>query len=320
MSARPLAALMGCTLFLLLARPMSTQAQAWLPAEGEGQLTYTYQNIFVRDHLDYLGKKFDPGHIRTHTQTLSLEYGVTNKLALDGDITYVASRFLGPYPAVPHGPVDTGSYHPTFQDFRIGIRYNLLHGPVVVSPLVAVVIPTHDYETRGHSAVGRHLRELQLGVDVGRDLEDILPRSYVQARFAFAIVERIEEAKELNLNRTNADWEVGYFATNRLSLRFIGTWQKTFGGLNFPVDSDFPHFHDLHDRAVRACFIRLGGGASFSLTRSVDLHADYISTISGINTHAARGISLGISWWFQRGFNAGGFSSKDGIPKSHANR
>src|SRR5204862_220289 len=122
-----------------------------------------------------------------------------------------------------------------------------------------------------------------------------------------------------NLNRTNTDWEVGHFATDRLSLRFTGTWQKTYGGLDFPLDSNFPHFHDIHDRAVRANFIRLGVGASFSLTRSVDLHADYTNTISGINTHSARGISLGISWRFSRGFNGGGFSGKNAMAKLSRN-
>jgi len=314
MSARTLAAIVwGCALFLPLALPMSSYAQAWLPPKGEGQITYTYQNLFVRYHLDYTGKKFDPGHIRTHTQIISLEYGLTHKLALDADIAYVASRFLGPYPPEPHGPPDTGSYHPTFQDLRIGIRYNVLHGPVVISPSVAVVVPTHHYETRGHSAVGRDLHELQMGVNVGRDLEDILPDTYVEGRFAFAIVERVAG---LNLNRSNADWEVGHFATDRISLRFTGTWQKTYGGLDFPLDSNFPHFHDIHDRAVRSNFVRLGGGASFSLTRSVDLHADYTNTISGINTHSARGIALGISWRFSRRFNGGGFSTKTAVPKS----
>ncbi len=313
MSARTLAAtLMGCALFLLFALPMSTQAQAWLPAKGEGQITYTYQNIFVRDHLDYTGKKFDPGHIRTHTQVINLEYGLTNKLALDADITHVTSRFLGPYTFPPHGPVDTGSYHPTFQDLRIGIRYNLLNGPVVISPSIAVVIPTHHYETRGHSVVGHDLHELQMGVNVGRDLEGILPRTYVEARFAFAIVERVEG---LNLNRSSADWEVGHFATSRLSLRFTGTWQRTYGGIDIPLDSNLPHYHDLHDRAARSNFIRLGGGASFSLTRSVGLHADYGRTISGINFTDARGISLGISLRFSRGFNGGGFSAKKAVAR-----
>lgn len=310
MSARPLApTLLGCALFLTLALPMSTRAQAWLPLDGDGQVTFTYQHIYIRDHIDYLGKRFDAGAIRAHTQVVSFEYGLTKKLALDADITHVTSRYEGVITNPPHGPVDTGVYHPTFQDARIGVRYNLFNDFVVVTPFVAVVIPTHNYESRGHSAGGRNLHELQMGVNVGRDLEGILPRSYIQGRYSFAVVESVGE---LNLNRSNADWEFGYLATSRLSLRFTGMWQRTYGGVNIPLDRNHPHYHELHDRAARSNFIRLGGGASFSLSRSVDLHADYTSTISGINTHGASGLSLGISWRFSRGgFSIGRASARN---------
>jgi hypothetical protein len=304
-STRPLAStVLVCfsAVVLPLALAATACAQAWLPLEGEGQVTVTYQHSYVRDHLDFAGEKFDVGAIRSHTQVLSFEYGLTNKLALDADIAHVSSRYLGHVGPVPHGPVDTGSYHPTFQDARIAVRYNVYNGPVVVTPFVGLVIPTHHYETRGHSAVGRDLRELQMGVNVGRDLEGVLPRSYVHGRYSFAVVERVEE---FNLNRSNADWEIGHLATRRLSLRFTGAWQRTHGGIDIPRDSDHPHFRDIHDRASRSGFIRLGGGATFSLSKSLDLHADYTSTVWGINTHAARGVSLGFSWRFSRGFTIG---------------
>jgi hypothetical protein len=277
---------------------MLTCAQAWLPLEGDGQVTYSYQHVYIRDHIDYLGKRFDAGAIRAHSQVVSFEYGLTKKLALDADLTHVTSRYEGRITNPPHGPVDTGVYHPTFQDARIGVRYNLFNKAVVVTPFVAVVIPTHNYESRGHSAVGRNLHELQVGVNVGRDLEGILPRSYIHGRYSFAVVEQVAE---LNLNRSNADWEFGYLATSRMSLRFTGIWQRTYGGINIPLDRDRPDYHDLHDRAARSNFVRMGGGATFSLTNSLDLHADYTSTLSGINTHGASGLSLGISWRFSRG-------------------
>ncbi len=283
-----------------LALSISSRAQAWVPVKGEGQITWTYQNIYVRDHVDYTGKKFDAGAIQTHSQVISLEYGLTEKIALDADIIHVTSRYLGPITQPPHGPPDTGFYYPTFQDLRVAVRYNVLRKPLVVTPVVGVVIPTHDYETRGHSAVGRNLRELQFGVNVGRDLERILPGTYIEGRYLFAVVERVEK---LNLNRSNADWEFGYFAAPRMALRFTGAWQKTYGGINIPIDSNLPHYHDLHDRAARAGFFRLGGGVTVSLTKNVDLQADYSKTMAGINTHAGRGISLGISWRFSRGFN-----------------
>jgi hypothetical protein len=280
-------------------------AQAWLPLEGQGEVTVTYENLYVKYHRDYLGHKFDAGPIRTNTVITTLEYGLTTRLTLDADITHVTSKYEGFVGPVPHGPPDTGFYHPTFQDVRVGVRYNLFRGAVVVTPLVLVGIPTHHYETRGHTAVGRDLKEVQFGVNVGRDLEGIIPRSYAELRYSFAVVEKV---RDFNLNRSNADFEFGYYATPRLTLRFTGAWQHTYGGVRFPLDHDIPDFHELHDRAAKSQFLRFGGGLSFSLTKSVDLNLDAGNTVKGANTHGARGISIGITWRFDRGgFRVGKF-------------
>jgi hypothetical protein len=107
--------------------------------------------------------------------------------------------------------------------------------------------------------------------------------------------------QQFNLNRNNVDWEFGYFANSRLSLRFTGAWQHTNNGVRYPLDQNIPDFHELHDRAAKSGYFRLGGGVSISLTRSVDLHADYSNTVWGENTHGSRGLSLGISWRFSKG-------------------
>jgi len=206
--------LIGCALLIASAPLKLTYAQAWLPSSGDGQLTITYENLYVRDHFDYTGKRFDAGPIRTNTVIATFEYGVTNKLTLDADITHVTSKYEGFVGPVPHGPPDTGFYHPTFQDARIGIRYGVFTKRLLVTPFVAAVIPTHHYETRGHTAVGRDLRELQMGINVGRDLEDIIPRTYFQARYSYAFVQNV---RQFGLNRSNADWEFGYFLKPRLS-------------------------------------------------------------------------------------------------------
>ena len=297
--------LVGCALLLAFGSIRLVHAQAWLPLQGQGEVTVTYENLYVKYHRDYRGHKFDAGPIRTNTVITTLEYGLTNRLTLDADITHVTSKYEGFVGPVPHGPPDTGFYHPTFQDVRFGVRYNLFRGPVVVTPLVLVGIPTHHYETRGHTAVGRDLKEVQFGVNVGRDLEGIIPRSYAELRYSFAVVEKV---RDFNLNRSNADFEFGYYATPRLTLRLTGAWQHTYGGVRFPLDEDIPDFHELHDRAAKSQFLRFGGGLSFSLSKSLDLNLDAGNTVKGANTHGARGISIGITWRFYRGgFRVGKF-------------
>jgi len=298
--------LIGCALVIASASVQLANAQAWVPLQGEGQVTTTYENLYVRYHRDYTGKKFDAGPIRTHTVITTLEYGLTDKLTLDSELTHVTSKYEGFVGPVPHGPPDTGFYHPTFQDLRIGLRYNVLASrKLVVTPFVATVIPTHHYETRGHTAVGRDLRELQIGVNVGRDLGELIPRTYVEGRYYYAIVQNVEQ---FGLDRSSADWEFGYFASPRLSARFTGAWQHTYSGVRFPLDSDIEDFHELHDRAAKSAYLRFGGGVTVSINRTFDLHVDYGNTVRGSNTHGARGLSLGLSWRFSRGgFRVGKF-------------
>ena len=81
--------LMGCALLITFAPLTLVHAQAWVPLRGEGQLTLTYENIYVRDHFDYLGKRFEAGPIRTKTVVSTFEYGITDRLTLDSQLTQV---------------------------------------------------------------------------------------------------------------------------------------------------------------------------------------------------------------------------------------
>jgi hypothetical protein len=279
--------------------PAAALAQAWVPEKGGGSVSSTYSNMYVRNHVNSLGVRSPAlGRIRTNTILTSFEYGLTDKLALNADLTHVASKFVGPIRNA-HGPNDTGSYHPTFQDAHLELRYNALRKSWVVTPFIGATIPTHDYETRGHSAVGRGFRELLLGVNVGRQLERILPATYVHARYSYAILGRFEDLK---LNRSNADCEVGWFATRSLSFRFIGTFQRTHGGLVTPLPPDVDaHERSFHDRLTRSHHVDLGGGIGFAVNKSFGIHAAYLTNVYSRNSHASGGLLVGISWNFSRG-------------------
>jgi hypothetical protein len=289
-------------LFLRLTLPATVFAQAWVPPKGEGSVSFTYQKVDVRDHFDSTGATEDRGRIHTHNAIMALEYGLTDKLALDFDLAYVASRFEG-RGRKPHGPDDDGFYHPKFQDAHLGLRYNVARRRLVVTPFIGFTIPTNDYEVRGHSAVGRGFHELLIGVNVGRQLETMLPNSYVQVRYSYAILKRFDG---LNLNRSNADWEVGWFANKLISFRFIGGLQRTHGGLEFPPNVKLTaEEFDIHDRVARANYLQLGGGVTFSVNRSFDIHTAYARTVSARNTHGDGGIIIGFSWRFSRGSSSG---------------
>jgi hypothetical protein len=280
---------------LHLTVPVEARAQAWLPLKGDGSVTTTYQKVDVRDHFDDDGDVEDRGRIHTHNLITTLEYGLTDKLALDFEMAYVASKYIG-QGRRPHGPVDDGLFHPTFSDAHLGVRYNVAAKPVVITPFFSFTLPTHDYEVRGHSAVGRGFHELVLGVNVGRQLDPLLPKSYAHLRFSYAI---LKEFAGFNLNHTNGEWEVGWLANKLIAFRFIGAWQRSRGGLEFPAGVPLtPAQFAIHDRVARADFVQLGGGVTFSINRTFDIHAAYAKTVSAKNTHGDAGIILGFTWRF----------------------
>jgi hypothetical protein len=295
-------------------------AQAWVPEKGEGSVAFTYQKTDVRYHYDSTGLKEDKGQIHTHATVMALEYGLTDKLALDFGLVYVASKWNhpeGPLFLRHHGPLDDGSFHPTFQDAHIGLRYNVLKRSVVVTPFIGFTIPTHDYEVHGHSAVGLGFKEFLVGVNVGRGLGPILPNGYVQGRYSFAMHKRFED---LNLNHSNVDWEVGWFATRSIAFRFIGSWQKTHGGLTFHPDVRLTADEfDIHDRAARSDFIQLGAGVTFSVNRSFEILAAYAPVpIYVRNAHGDAGIVIGFSWRFSRGLSSGRIAANTSASKPPA--
>ena len=300
--ARPVVVSLA-TLSFYLAFSATAFAQAWVPAKGEGSVSVTYQRTDVRYHYNSTGTKEDKGQIHSHATVMALEYGLTDKLALDLDVAFIASKWnrpQGPLGVRPHGPLDNGSFHPTFQDAHIGLRYNVLRRSLVVTPFIGFTIPTHDYEVRGHSAVGRGFHEVLIGVNVGRQLGPILPHGYVHVRYSYAILKRFDG---LNLNHSNADWEVGWFAKRSIALRFIGNWQRAHGGLSFsPSVTLTPDEFDIHDRVARARYLQLGAGVTFSVNRSLDLHTAWAPTpIYARDTHGDKGFIIGFSWRFSRG-------------------
>ena len=287
-------------IFLNLAVSFKVLAQAWVPEKGDGSVTTIYQKVDVNYHYNSTGIKQDTGHIHTHNSIMALEYGLTDRLAMDFGVTFVASKYQGNR---PHGPPDDGSYHPEFQDVHLGLRYNLLARPFQLTPFVGVTIPTHDYEVRGHSAVGRGFKEFLIGVNAGRPLDPLVPNAYFQMRYSFAMHKRFAG---LNLNRSNVDWEVGWWANKSITLRFVGSLQRTHGGFDFPADLHGPDEFDIHDRVAKANYVQLGGGVTYSVNRFLDIHFAYApSPIYVRNSHGDRGIVIGFTWNFSRGLSSG---------------
>lgn len=311
-----LVGLMAAAVALVCMSAASSFAQAWLPAKGEGSISTSVQIFHVDWHLEFDGSEQEETNTQIRNVTADATYGLTNRLALDFGIPYVASRFgdvSHPCPdavpgyipcAVPDNPtIDNGKYYRTFQDFRLRVRYALWSRHVTLTPSVAVGLPSHAYATIGHVAPGRDLRELDLGLHAGRFLAPFAPNTYVHASYVYAVSQHVvHHDLDLNLNRSNADVEVGHQLAPRLTVRAFASWQRTHGGLEWTDDLFEPGsaHEEIHDQAARASYWRAGAGLSYTVNDALGIDVSMLTTLAGKNSHTVAGVSLGTTWSFGR--------------------
>ena len=115
-----------------------------------------------------------------------------------------------------------------------------LNGTRVLTPSATFVLSVTDYPVIGHAAIGRKLKELQLGVNFGRLLNiGGMPRAYIQGSYAYTIVEDLDI---VSLDRSNVVLSGGYFH-RAITLQVIGSWQNIHGGIDWA--HDIGQRHDL---------------------------------------------------------------------------
>jgi hypothetical protein len=271
----------------------AARAQAWLPPAGAFSTALTYNDTLNLKHYMPDGSEADAGHTRTHAYGLGVAYSPTDRIMLTAGLPYVTTRYWG---ARPHPTeVDDGDEHSAFTDLRVSAHYQLVEAPLAVAPYVAYVTPVTSYETLGHAAPGRGLDEVWFGVWLGKNLDAWLPRTYFQSRVNYAVVEQVAGIKH---DRTNVDVELGYFLSPRWSVRAMGFWQVTHGGVDVPMPPSNP-LYPYHDQLAAEEYTNVGIGAAFSATANVSLYATGITSLSGRNGHKLdQGLTLGLSYGF----------------------
>jgi hypothetical protein len=306
---------------LQLGRPVTLAAQAWVPAPGEGSVSFTYQNYDVAGHFDVHGHENTNGGTRSQALVTDVDYGIAGAVGFTVSLPFIASKYTGPpsYSVGGHltvpGPLDDGSYHGAFQDVRIEARRLWLAGPLAVAPFAGATFPTHDYETIGEAVPGRHRRDFQVGASAGADLNPVLRRAYIHVRYSYATAQRIQDHP---FTRSNIDIEGGWAATSRVGVRGLLNGQiRHKGPALAELEDDWVH----HDRFIAPSYLITGGGASISMTESTDVYALWVVTVSGSNgAHRARTLAVGMTVGFGSGIGGLGGLGGSAVPTRPAIR
>jgi hypothetical protein len=169
--------------------------------------------------------------------------------------------------------------------------------PLVITPFIEGIIPSHDYEIFTHAGVGYGVRELKLGIMVGRYLPSW--RSAFQVGYSYGIVQEILGIRP-NRSTVRSQWQ--YFVTRRLYVSGGQVFQKSHGGLDyFPPDFDYTAANEYwyrHAQISNFSFLNLGVSAGYALNKSgtVELIGNYGADVWGQNGHVMnRGLGIGVN-------------------------
>ena len=281
-------------LSLLLAISVSSLGQAWLSPKGDGVVTLLYQYDIERLHSFSDGRTKDRGHVYLDGVIANTDFSLTDKLAVSVSLPFIASKYVGPFPHLlvrgePNTAValDNGDYHGGFQDFRFNVRYALSQRDLKIAPFFQATIPSHAYPTFGHAASGFDESEYRVGVSVGRRLNPILPKAFVQGQYAFGMSPVV--AANIAPKRSYAELQLGYLLSRRISLQGSSVLTWSHNGIDFDYNL-FPNNlteeqYLNHDRIARGKMLDASGSIAYQANRSTNFFLSVGHSFYGTNGH-----------------------------------
>jgi hypothetical protein len=286
------------------ARPVG--AQAWVAPAGTGAVTFVAQQI---DHVGRMrndGTRAPVGKSENFGVGIEVDYAFTDRWSISLGLPFVVSRFTDPNPPPPFVPFPAADacrcWRQEFQDFGVATRFNVvdINRTFMLTPFVGVTLPSHAYDYVGEAVVGRRLKELKLGAYAGHRLDNLLKGAAVEAGYAYSVVERVLDVPN---NRSNGSGQLGFALGRGWSTRFITSWQRTHGGLRFPMEVNVPEIPERlteYHRMLRDNYLHTGGGVTYSRGRW-GFSGSTLFTARGSNSHDVHVFSVTASRAFEIG-------------------
>jgi hypothetical protein len=275
---------------LIVCVPLCLHAQAWLNPSDQGTVSILYQYGFDRYHAMSRGEAVDRGHTSLQALMLDVDYSLTDRLAVRLGLPLIMGKYDGaqPHLLVRGQPdtvvaIDDGRYHGGLQDFRFDIRYNVSRKILMVTPFFQATVPSHDYPTLGHGAIGTDQREYRVGVNLGRQVGG---KAFVQGRYSFGMA---QEVVNIAPKRSYAEAQLGYLLTRHLSIQGSTVRVHSHNGIDF-INGLFPNNlpedqYLNHDRISRVGLLDVGASTTYAFKRKTNLFVGWGHSLYGTNTH-----------------------------------
>jgi hypothetical protein len=288
--------------------PSLALAQAFTLPQGVGAVTFAWQYVDNTGHRLTDGFLVRRGQSVTQSAIFEAEYGITDRLSASFGVPYVFAKYTGALPPPSNLPVDACKcWHSGWQDFAFTARYRLGTETYAFTPHVRYVLPSHDYQYQGEAVLGRNLDELQVGASAGARLPGFLSKASIAASYTYAFVEKPVDV-DVDIDRSNLVFDVGYAVTRRFYARVGANWQDTPEGLRigsvtgrpFFMPGDYagkPQLFAQRDRIGRVKYWQVGGGLSYDVGPA-DVFASVSSYVWGRDAHDGEVYAVGATWYF----------------------
>jgi hypothetical protein len=242
-----------------LAAFAQTQGKLGVPARGTGTMGVSIQHLTITERdLTILREEF--GEITLRAAYFELDYGLTDRLALELTLPYKSNRYVGNQPHDPrlllddHGEqfLDDGKYRGNWGDFGVNLRWLWRTDPIAVTPFIGYYRPASNYPLFTETQAGTGQWRVDAGVNVGGRLGAPTRNLFWQAGFAYSYMEktRPSDAPARRANHSLLNVELDWMATPRLTTYLALTRLTPHNALEF-VDflpgipsSDLFYWHD----------------------------------------------------------------------------
>jgi len=157
-----------CALAFVFCLSTSAFAQTpWLPSPGTTDLTFSFTNQTANALKAGTDTSPLPATLKQDTFGITLNYGISDSLALDANIGYAKSKFIQVPGLAPDGGLSGAT------DSRLGLRFRLLDDlasdPVTLTFGAAAIIKG-NYKTGALSAIGDGANALEISAGVGKSI------------------------------------------------------------------------------------------------------------------------------------------------------
>ncbi len=272
----------------LLALPSITLAESpWLPAPESGNASITY--IYATADEFFAGKDRMPlaADLEQHSALFSLEYGITDRLAVDLSLGYAQTKFIEDPELSPSSSLD-GLIDP-----KLGVRYKIwdeLEDGNITFTLHSAVIFGGGYRTGAINSIGDDAFGVEFSGIAGKTWENGLG---ISAELGYRY--READVPDEFFSNVNAFYSLSSLLNLPITINFNYQIVDALSG----IDIGSPGFSPARFPETEEDYHIVSGGLSYSFAGNFSVNANYGQTVfDRRNTADSKIVSVGLSYGF----------------------